>query len=482
MIARLAILSHNSPYMKEGESYSDKLERALEGQKKYLDQTALPELKSKFETMRNTFSNLHSLFLKKSLVREDPYKEEQKQSEIILPPNTEVAEIEKADQVGMRLSMFDNQLDFLLQYYQFTIDFLTLKRIKLLVGLTTFVNWNNVSTTSTHINTRLLAEMIGKIRGSSDTFSIQVINSVQDQLVELSADISRPLKQLTSYHRERYKLEVRRAVIEMLKLSPEAVSAKRAAIIDLIKKRFAESMQRMPYYDDLIKEILDEDYGADSATRQEAVLNKLSITERKKVKKKQVDFRALLLEAVRLLSASGKPLERALAKLNENGNIVEEYRQKHDSPFRRWINRLLGQKKEQRVYEISVVDPTTAVAKGISVNFDDFYKKGIQTARLIASYSSKMNASYARLDAMDEEEIYTLLERNITEIQHMARLLPVLHSYFQDEMDANNRGKLRGVKLEVNAIRNAVLKANQRRHEYASRKEEQEQLKKLGMA
>jgi hypothetical protein len=82
---------------------------------------------------------------------------------------------------------------------------------------------------------------------------------------------------------------------------------------------------------------------------------------------------------------------------------------------------------------------------------------------------------------MDEEEMYTLLEHNISEIQNMIRLLPALHTYFQEEMDANNRGKLRGVKLEVNAIRNAMLKANQRRHEYASRKDEQEQLKKLGM-
>lgn len=467
--------------MKETSSYLERLEHALETQKKHLNQTALPEVKARFETLHNTFQNFHNVLLRKSLVREDPYKEEHKISEIQLPPGTPVAEIEKADQMGVRLSLFDSQLDFLLRYYQFTVEYLSLKRIKLLIGLITFINWNHISTTSTQINTRLIAEMINKVRGGSDTFSIQVINNAQNQLAELCGAISRTLKQLTTYHKERYKLEVRQSIPDLEKLSPEAVHTKRASTLELIKKRFAEFMPGMPYYDDLVKEILDEDYSSDSAEKREAVLKKLTIEQERAARKKQIDYRALLLEAVRLLSAAGKPAERALAKLNESSTIIEEYRKKLDSPFRRWIAKLLGQKTENRVYELEIVDPVTAVAKPLKIDFDTFHSKGVQTARLLASYGSKANSSYSRLESMYEDEIYTLLERNIGEIQKIIRLLPALHSYFQDEMDANNRGKLRGVKLEVNAIRNAVLKANQLRHEYVSRKEEQQQLKKLGM-
>ena len=142
---------------------------------------------------------------------------------------------------------------------------------------------------------------------------------------------------------------------------------------------------------------------------------------------------------------------------------------------------MLGKKREARIYEVEIVDPATAVAKNISVDFDNFHQKGVQTGRLIASYGSKMNPGYSRLESMDEEGLYALLEHNITEMQNMTKVLPALHSYFQEEMDVNKRGKLRGVKLEVNAIHNAVVKANQRRHEYVSRKEEKEQLKKLGI-
>ena len=461
--------------------FGDRLEQALELQRGYLDQTALPQLKGLFETLHGSFQNFQTVLVRKSLVKEDPYKEEQKISEIQLPPNTEVAEIEKADQMGLRLSLFDNQLDFLLHYYQFSVDYLSLKRIKLLVGLTKFINWDHLSTTSTHINTRLLAELVNKVRGASDTFSIQVINTTQNQLVELCSAIGRTLKSLSTYHRERYKLEVRKAVVDLLNLKPEAVRADRATAISQIKKRFSQSLSGMPYYDDLVKEILEEDYGQQSQKQQETVLKQLSITEKKATKKKQVDFRTLLLDAIRFLSASGKPVERALAKLNESSSIIEEYRSKIDSPFRRWLSRVLGKKRESRVYEVEIVDPATAVAKSMSVDFDNLHKKGVQTSRLIASYGSKTNPGYARLESMDEEGLYALLEHNIAEMQNMTKLLPALHSYFQEEMDANNRGKLRGVRLEVNAIHNSVVKANQRRHEYVSRKEEQEQLKKLGV-
>jgi hypothetical protein len=461
--------------------YAERLEQALENQRRYLDQTTLPRLKSLFESMHGTYQNFYNVLLRKSLVREDPYKEEQKLSEIELPPTTEVAEIEKSDQIGLRLSMFDNQLDFLLQYYQFSIEYLTLKRIRLLAGLIRFINWDHLAATSTQINTRLLAEMVNKVRGSSDTFSIQVINNAQNQLVKICNDIGRSLKSLSTYHRERYKLEVRRSVLDLLDISQEAFRANQAAVTAQIKKRFGEALAGMPYYDDLVNEILAEDFGSNTQAKQEDVLNQLSIKTEKDTKKKQIDFRTLLLDAIRLLSVSGKPVERALAKLSESSGIIEEYRSRIDGPFKRWLARMLGKKKEARVYEVEIVDPATAVAKTMSVNFDNFHKKGVQTGRLIATYAGKTSPGYARLESMDEEGLYALLERNIIEIQQMTKMLPALHSYFQEEMDANNRGKLRGVKLEVNAIRNAVLKANQRRHEYVSRKEEKEQLKKLGI-
>jgi len=43
------------------------------------------------------------------------------------------------------------------------------------------------------------------------------------------------------------------------------------------------------------------------------------------------------------------------------------------------------------------------------------------------------------------------------------------------------RERIRGIKVEISAIRNNLVKANQCRAEYASQVEELQQLKKLGI-
>ena len=211
--------------MEEKSQFSDGLEQTLEQHKKHLDQTQLPKIKERFETFYGNYKNFYNVLLRKSMIKEDPYKGEQKISEIELPPDTEVSEIEKDDQIGLRLSMFDDQLSFLLSYYHFSVDYLSLKRIKLLAGLTKFINWHNLATSSPRVNTRHLAVMVGKVRGGSDTFSIQVLNSAQGQLTSIGNEIMKSLKDLTLHHRERYKLEVRRGVIDLMDISPEAAVA-----------------------------------------------------------------------------------------------------------------------------------------------------------------------------------------------------------------------------------------------------------------
>ena len=210
--------------MEDNENFSGKLDEALDRQREHLDSARLPKVKETFDSLRGTFENFYNVLRQKSLIREDPYKTEHKISEIELPANHAVVETEKADQIGLRLSHFDNQLEFLRNYYQFTVDFLSLKRIKLLVGLTNFINWDNFSAASSYVNTRLLAELIDKIRGGSDSFAIQIINNAQNQMAKFGGEIVAILKELTRYHRERYKLEIRNSVHYCPTINPLVVT------------------------------------------------------------------------------------------------------------------------------------------------------------------------------------------------------------------------------------------------------------------
>jgi len=49
-------------------------------------------------------------------------------------------------------------------------------------------------------------------------------------------------------------------------------------------------------------------------------------------------------------------------------------------------------------------------------------------------------------------------------------------------MPQAERGKVKVVKIELAALKNCLIKVNKKKHEYVSLKEEDEQMKKMGIS
>ena len=64
----------------------------------------------------------------------------------------------------------------------------------------------------------------------------------------------------------------------------------------------------------------------------------------------------------------------------------------------------------------------------------------------------------------------------------MHKTLTALDDFFKSEVDRADRDKVKGVKPELSTIKNAIVRANAKRHEYSAQKEEHEQLKRLGVS
>ena len=56
-----------------------------------------------------------------------------------------------------------------------------------------------------------------------------------------------------------------------------------------------------------------------------------------------------------------------------------------------------------------------------------------------------------------------------------------LDEYFKNKANAVDRTKIKGISMELTAVKNVLVKVNQHRAEYVSYKEEQEQMRKLGI-
>ena len=93
----------------------------------------------------------------------------------------------------------------------------------------------------------------------------------------------------------------------------------------------------------------------------------------------------------------------------------------------------------------------------------------------------KRTTPIGELETAGEEQLLALLSKNIEELQSMHRTLSALDLYFKTEVPREQRERVRGVKPELTALKNGIVKANQKRHEYIAQKEEQEQMKRLGI-
>jgi len=465
----------------ERTDYSIRLETALEARNKFIEEKRLPHLKENFRLFQTLFENIYNILLRKSLIQEDPYKYEQKISEISLPSRENFSESEKQEKMSQRLSEFHNQLDFLNNYYQFSLEFLNLNRIKLIVGLVKYINWQNLSTTSSNITTMVLAEYIQRVKHGTDKVSVAIIQDAVSQLDNTTKQIMAALSEITFWLRENYKLELRIKILSRLP-DMKAGEPPKDGIIKTIKRMFVQSMQGSPFFPSLVEEVLAENYSSQSKELQQIILERLAIKEVKhRKKKKEHAYKAILLEAVRNLTKSGITLKDGLAKLNDNSLMLNSRKVTFREQFSRWVRKTIQKEADKQIFEVEYFDGTTSAAIIEKIAFNRFYQESQQKARLFMTLANKMSTAYQRLEGAGEEQIFDFLNKNLGDLQLIYRRMEGLSTYFRSEFTQTERNKLKGIRLELTALKNSIVKTNKIRHDYVSRKEEEQQMKKLGI-
>jgi len=467
--------------MEENSDYSARLEAAIETRAKFIEEKRLPKMKENFRIFQTLYENIYNILLRKSLIQEDPYKYEQKISEVSAPSRDNFIESEKQEKMGQRLSEFHNQLDFLNNYYEFSLEFLNLNRIKLIVGLLKYINWQNLSTTSSNITTMVLAEYIQRVKQGTDKVSVGIIKDAVAQLDNSTKQIMAALSEVTFYLRENYKLELRIRIFSCLP-DMKTDQPPNDDIIKTVKRMFVQSMQDSPFFPSLVEEVLAEDYSSQSKELQQIILEKLAIKEVKSRKKeKEPAYKAILLEAIRNLTKSGITLRDALAKLNDSSLILNSRKVTLGEKFSRWVRRTIQKEADEQIFEVEYFDGTTSGARIEKIAFTSFYQESQKKARLFMTLANKMSTAYQRLEGAGEEQMFDFLGKNLGDLQLIYRRMEGLSTYFRSEFTQSERNKLRGIKLELTALKNSIVRTNKIKHDYVSRKEEEQQMKKLGI-
>ncbi|MFP3090389.1 hypothetical protein LQZ21_08690 [Treponema sp. TIM-1] len=453
--------------------YPKALADTLEARRTWLENTELVKLKEEFRSFHTAYLGLYNLFLKKGLIHEDPYKHEAKMGEIQIPETGAFVEAKRTEQLSIRLSNFDNQLDFLVNFYQFSVDFLTLDRIKKILGLVKYIDWVHLNTDSSSANTRAVTEFISQLKPGSDPLSITLINECLGDLKKATANILAILKEITEFQREDYKLAIRQNITAEMSLD-------QTTAVPQIRKKFAAAMPGKPFYPDLIEELVKEDYSTEGPALQEKVLNALQLPDSKpKAAKAPVSFKHIIVEGLMVIGSVAATLSEITLKFEENGNLLQNRRKSLWEKIRQILKEMLHKEPDPIIYEVEYLDSVKGVNVKEKINYNSFRDNMERRARSLTGIT---RSGWTKLEALQDEQLITLLEKNIREVQSLHKTLSALDDYFKLVIDQEDREKVRGIKPELATMKNAIIKANQKRHEYSAQKEEEEQLKRLGVS
>ena len=283
------------------QNYVDTLMHALLARKEWLEREHMGKLKDELRTFQSSFASLYNIYLKKKLIDEDPYKQETKISELEIPEASAFNEAKRIEQLSIRLSNYDNQLDFLVNFYQLGIDFLNLDRIKRIVGLVRYIEWTNLTPDNQSLMTKAVAELSISSKIGVDSITLSIIGEGLTRLTKTTTSVMGILKNLSAYYREFYKLEVRHKVSSNMSASE--------ATLDNIRKKMQSEMPGSPFYKELIEEIIREDYSKEGDDLRTNVLSMLKVAEEKpKAAKPAVNYKQILLDGIQVVGSASNSL------------------------------------------------------------------------------------------------------------------------------------------------------------------------------
>lgn len=475
-------LSADIVIMENGNNFTETLLQALDEKAQWYDNTELPQILDNYRLLHTCVKVIFDFLVKKALITPDPYKLDKKISDIKAPDSGQFVENERSVIIGQRFSDYESTLDFLCNYYKFSVSQLSIGNIKKLIDLNNSITWNSFSANSNKINTRVLATMIFSARQNSDALTASMLNDNLSKASHALTDINSALKEYTDFQKEWYKGQIRKNVIMSPSFDANKALSDHASEMQQIKKNFAAGMGKIPFYNELIEEIIQEDQGEKKADLQQKLLAKLNIKkEESKKAEKRIDTKALIMGALQVLGATPPQLGGIAQKIQDNHDILESEHNSFMDKLKRALRKAFGLEEKPLYYTITITDQTTGAKRTEKINYQTFITDLATKARRFASVAQTNSPGYKKIASMPEEKIAEFVAAQIMDCNKLMVLLGALDDFFKTTASPMNKSKIKGLKIDITTLKNSVVKANQLRVEYTSYIEEEEQMKKLGI-
>ena len=117
--------------MMEGSGeFLPRLVEAVANRGTWIEAREIPRLRDSLRSFHSLFESIVGMLLRKGLLREDPYNYDQSVTELAVPPDDPLPEIENTEELSYRLAAYRRQLEFLATGCALTLATLDLAQLK----------------------------------------------------------------------------------------------------------------------------------------------------------------------------------------------------------------------------------------------------------------------------------------------------------------------------------------------------------------
>jgi type III secretion system FlhB-like substrate exporter len=455
--------------MADGNDYFKQLTEALSARREYLESVEFSKLRGELRSFQSAFEALFRLLVNKGLVNEDPYKDETQMTALKVPPTTAFTDV---NELGIRLSEEESQLDFLINFYEFKMENFGQGQIKKILGLVRYIEWTSLSPDSKSPCTAAMASIVNQARRANiDVVSAKVIVDSLSTLSKTTSNIVAILKEFNDYNRELYKFDIRDKITSQLGKDADAGA---------IKKQWTKVFPKRPFFNELAEEVIREDFSSGGEKLQEKALKSLqNPNDKAKEEKKAVSLKPLVIASLNELGLAATIVQECYDKMENNSELYQARKVGLFQSLARALGALFGKKEEDIEYQLEYIDPPRPPRRDV-LNYTRFTMTMEKKVKILMAIGPRGSAA-GKLQAMNEEELVSLADKNIKDLLSIHKTLTALDDFFKKNIDRNQRARIKGIRPELVSIKGAVSKARERLQDYQSQIEEARQFKKLGI-
>ena len=469
----------------EVDNFVNELQTALNKKQEWYNSVRLQELLMQYRLMYTCVKTLFENFVKKSLIVPDPYRLDKKISESVVPETSGFAESDIPKVFGERFSNYETMLDFICTYFRFSMENFTIQKVKQLLDLNKVFEWDSLSSNSTRMNTRALAMVVSNAKKGAPNVVQSMINDSLDKCAQSTGEINNMLTELAGFLRELYKGGLRRDLFDHPDFDKAKAAESSEAELAEIKRLYTKVTGKKNFYTDLVNEIIEEDHAPDKDRRRAAVLERLQIKESSKsvTAKKAAgpDTKEMLMQSVLAVGATAPTLAQLISKLSDNIELLYKTKSTFFSKLISALKKAFHIPEKERICNLVIKDSKTGAERTQKIKINEFMSDFSRKERIYNGIATK-GIEYSKIQSSSEDAILSFVNKQISELQSLFVVINAFDAHFKQEVATEFKTGIKGMQIELSALRNSIINANKKRSEYASYKEEAAQMQKLGIA